>query len=113
MGFTIGETAAYGSADTRRRLGIDDVEIEADVEEAGSGRVGNRLAHARLDAHAVDVGHREHLRVDLLQQLPLALVERAHTEEREAPCVDCRDRPALAPELVSGEAESRSEHHPV
>ena len=66
-------------------LGIDDVHVEAHVEERAAAGMLERLAHARLDAEPVDLAHREHLRVEPLKQLPLALVERADADERERP----------------------------
>ena len=72
-----------------------------------------RLAHARLDPDPVDLAHREDLRVELLQQLALALVERAHADERELPGLDRRQLPVVVGERVAGEAERRREHHAV
>ena len=79
----IREAAAYRRADARRVLGIDDVHVEAHVHEARPGGVGERLPHAGLDPDAVDLAHREHLRVEPAEQLALARVERADTDESE------------------------------
>jgi hypothetical protein len=94
-------------------VGIDRVHVERDVEEGGAGRVRERLAHARLDADPVDLAHREDLRVELAEQLPLAVVERADADERELPRLHRRQLPAVAPERLPAEPERGCQHHPV
>src|SRR6266536_2253020 len=69
------EPAAHRGADAGRLLGIDDVHVEADVEERRPARVTQRLAHAVLDPDPIDLAHREDARVEPLQQLALALVQ--------------------------------------
>src|SRR5579864_6259024 len=113
MRLAIREAAAHRRPDAGSGLRVDRVEIEADVEEGRAGSVRDRFAHAALDADAVDVGHREDLRVDLLQQLPLALIERTYAEERQSARLDRRERPAFARERVAAEPERRREHHSV
>ena len=76
--------AAHRRADAGCDLGIDDVHVEAHVHEPRPGDVGERLADRPLDAEAVDVAHREHLRAELPHAFALALVERAHADERDA-----------------------------
>ena len=69
MRLAIGEPAANRRPDTRGVLGIDGVHVEAQVEERTAARVLERLAHAELDAALVEIAHREHLRLEPLQQL--------------------------------------------
>ena len=95
MRLAVREAAADGRADAGRVLRIDDVHVEADVNEVGAGRVRERLTHAGLDAHTVDLAHREDLRIESLQELALTLVERANADEGESARLDSRKRPAL------------------
>ena len=55
----------------------------------------------------VDLAHREDLRVELRQELPLAVVERANADERELARVDRRQRPAVARERVARPSRAR------
>src|SRR3954447_19327578 len=72
-----------------------------------------RLAHAGLDPEAVDLAHRPDLRVELLEQLALSLVERAHADERDPARLDRRQRPAGTLEPRASETERCCEHHAV
>ena len=96
--------ATSGSTTSRSRL---------TWTKPGPGDVRERIAHGPLDAEPVDVAHREHLDAQLAHPLALALVERAHADERHAVRLDRRERPCGALELRPGEAEHGGQHHPV
>ena len=51
-----------------------------------------------LEPEPVDLAHREHLRLELADQLPLAGVEGADADERDAARLDRRERPGVARE---------------
>ena len=93
MRLAIGQPAADGGADAGGDVGIDDVEIEAHVDEAGAGDVCERLPHRLLDPEPVEVAHREDERAQLAEQHALRLVERANPDERDASRIDGRQRP--------------------
>src|SRR5205807_8052969 len=84
VGLSIGEAAAHRRADAWGHVRIERVHVEADVHEAGAGDVRKRLAHRALDAEAVDIAHRVDPRLEAAEELALALVERAHADERHA-----------------------------
>ena len=113
MRLAVGEPTAHRSPDARRDLGVEHVEVEADVDEAGPRDPRQRLAHGALDADPVELTHREHGGAQLAQQVLLALVELPHADERDAGGIDRRERPRVALEAGTGEAEHRGEHHPV
>ncbi len=50
----VGEPAAHRRADARRDLGVEDVEIERDVDEPGARDAVERLPHRPLDPDPVD-----------------------------------------------------------
>src|SRR5712692_4474693 len=104
MRLAVREAAADRRADAGRVLRVNDVHVEADVNEVRAGRMRERLAHAGLDAHAVDLAHREHLRIEPLQELTLTLIERANADEREPARLDGRKSPALVLERRPAEA---------
>jgi len=83
------------------------------VQESRAGRVRDGLSHAGLDPDPVDLAHREDLRVELAQELPLSVVERADADQRELSRLDRRQRPAVALERIARQPERGSEHHPV
>ena len=109
----VGQPAAHGRPHTRRDLGVENVHIERDVDEALSGDVVERLAHRPLDADPVDLAHREHPHSGLAQELPLAGVRLPQPEQRDASRIQRRQRPGVARERVAGDAQRRRERHPV
>src|SRR5207248_1613213 len=76
MRLAVGQAAANGRPDSRCEGRVDDVHVEADVDESGAGDVRQRLAYRALDADPVDVAHREDLRVEMPEELPFRRVER-------------------------------------
>src|SRR5438034_7430104 len=83
------------------------------MHEAGAGHMRQRLPDGTLDAETVDVAHREDARVELLQQLALALVERADADERDAARHERGQLPAVALEPLSRTAQRGGQDHPV
>ena len=75
MRLAIGQPAAHRRPHSGRDIGIDRIHIEAHVNEAGSGDVGERLADRALHAEAIEIAHREHLHVLVSQQLALTVVQ--------------------------------------
>src|SRR5439155_7776628 len=108
---SVREATPDGRPDAGGDLRIDGVEIEAEVNEAGPGEMRERLANRPFEADPVDVAHRVHARIELVQPLPLPLVDRADADKRDA--LDLGKRPAVALELRAREAESCGEYHPV
>ncbi len=109
----IREPAAHGRADARRDVRVEHVHVEADVDEAGARDVRERLANGTLDSEPVDVAHREDARVELRQELPLAVVERADADQRHAARATAgSDQPSLG-NRAPAEPERGREHHPV
>src|SRR4051812_36411502 len=96
MRLAIRKPAADGSADAGCDIRVEDVHVEADVHEAGTGHVGERFAHGALDSEPVEVAHREDACVELFEELALPLVERADADERDAARFKSRQRPAVA-----------------
>ena len=88
MRLAVREAAAHRRAHSRCVVGVDDVQVEREVEERGAGRVRDGLPHAGLDPDPIDLAHREDLRVERAQELPLPVVERADADERELPRLD-------------------------
>src|SRR5262249_1132244 len=111
MRLAVGEPARNGSADTGRDHRVDDVEIEADVDERRSGEERERVAHRPLEAASVDVAHRVDADVELTDQLTLAVVERADADECGA--LDRRRRPCIVQERIARGAECCGERHPM
>ena len=109
----VGEPAAHRRPDARCHVGIDRVHVEAHVNEARAGHVGERLANRMLDSETIHVAHREHLRVELAQQLPLAVVQRTDSHKGDPTRFERGQAPAIATEAIAGEAERRREHHAV
>jgi len=72
MRLAVRQAAAHRRADAGCIFRVDDVHVEADMDEVRARCMGERLAHARLDADPVDLAHREHLRAEPAEQLALA-----------------------------------------
>src|SRR6185436_19572946 len=62
---------------------------------------------------AIDVAHREDLRVELAEHLPLAVVQRTDRDQGDAAGRNRGQTPAVPAEPVSGQAEHSGEHHAV
>ena len=92
----VAEAAAHRRADARRDLRVDDIHVERDVHRRAVADVLDRGLHHRLDAHAVEVAHREDHRVEPAEQVALALVDRAGADQRRAAGLDGRQRPRIA-----------------
>ena len=71
----IREPAANRGANARSKHRIDNVEVEAEVQERRAGEKRQRLVDHACEPEAVDVAHREHTRVELVDQGTFALVE--------------------------------------
>src|SRR5437763_1457661 len=82
MRLAVGQAAANGRPDARCEGRVDDVHVEADVDESGAGDVRQRLAYRALDADPVDVAHREDLRVEMPAEPPFPRGERAPSAAR-------------------------------
>ena len=112
MRFAITEPTAHRRADPGRDLGVDGIHVEADVHEARTRDVRERFAHGALDAESIDVTHREHLGVELLEQFALPLVERADADQRNPRPIDCGQTPTVR-EGGARKTERRREDHSV
>src|SRR6059058_2739929 len=95
MSLAVAEPTPDGRADPGGHVRIHRVHVEAHVHEARPCDVRQRLADRALDAEAIDVAHREHLRIELPEQLALALIERANPHEGNARAIDGRKTPAV------------------
>jgi len=81
-----GEMAVFVAHVPQR--GKDDVHVEAHVKKRRAARMLQRLTHARLDATAVEIAHREDLRVEPAQLLALTVVDLQHLYVRQTVEVD-------------------------
>ena len=75
-----------------------------------AGDAVERLAHRTLDPDPVDLAHREHADTGVAKQPPLAVVELARADERDALRIDRRQRPRVALEAAArrGRAQQRA-----
>ena len=83
------------------------------MHESRSVDASQRLGDGVLDPEPVDVAHREHGRVQLVQQRPFPVVEGADPDERDAAGIDRRERQIRTVEGGPGEAHRRRQHHAV
>ena len=111
--FAVGEPSANRRADTRRDLGIEHVHVEGDMHEPTTCDPVERLADRAFDADAVDLAHREDPYAGVAKQSPLPVVEEPRPDEGYPLRIDCGQRPDLALESRSCEAECGGKSHPV
>src|SRR5205085_2456262 len=93
--FAIAQPSAHRRTDAGCDVWIDDVHVETDVNEASASHMRERFSYRTLDAEAVDLAHREHLCVERAEQLAFSVVERPHTDQRDASGLDRRQIPAV------------------
>src|SRR5207247_3160323 len=85
MRLAVGQPAPHGCAHTRCDLGVERVHVERDVDEAGAGHSVERLLDHPLDASAVDLAHRKHSHLALVEELALGRLARSDTDTGD-PC---------------------------
>src|SRR5690348_15148559 len=91
MGLAPGHTARDRCANARSILGIDSIEIEADMNARGArGCQGNRVASDAVHPVAIDISHGKDVRARPLEQLALAGVDLARADDDDAVWVDMR-----------------------
>src|SRR5690606_7787902 len=78
--FAVVRAARHGGADTRRDAGVEEVDVEADVQVGVVVHAVQRFLHDALHADLVDVAHVVDVQAVLLDQLLLALVDRADAD---------------------------------
>src|SRR5215218_5969715 len=110
-GLTVRQSTLDRRTDPRRDLRIERIHVEADVDEARSGEVIERLTDGALDTNSIEVAHREDARVQRPKQLALTPIEGADADERDP--LDGRQVPRLPLELAAGEPECGRQRHPV
>src|SRR6185437_5860214 len=91
MSFAVRCAAAHGSADAGRKLRIDEIEIEREVE-AGRAVAGDcdGVPHDVAEAALVDIAHREGAYAGGGDLIALELIDVANSDQRYVCGIDLR-----------------------
>ena len=91
MRLAVREPAAHGIPHAGRDFGVDDVEVDRDVNERAAPDALERLRDHRLHAAPVEVADRVHSDPELADERLLARIQRTDTNHRHALRIDGRE----------------------
>src|SRR5215212_2036498 len=115
MRLAVGRSAGYCRPDTGSQIGVDEINVETDVEHAITGfHLFDHAADQHPDAELIDLTHISKTDAALAQQILFHPVDRTHSEKFKPIRSDRRSRllaqQAVEPWLAAKEARRHAMH---